>query len=91
MKIEKITKKDLLKAIKEENLGTFTDAKEASKEPGTIGVCRTEKGNYMAYVTNAKGKLSNTSVHAERRLANGMALRMLRAAKACNATLLLGL
>lgn len=90
MKIERITKKDLVKAIKEENLGTFTDAKEASKEAGMTGICQTEKGNYMVYSINGKGKMFNTSVHANRREANGMALRRLRRAAACNAAVLMG-
>lgn len=78
MTIERITKKALLETLAAENLnkvGTFTDAKEPIREPGTIGIAKTEAGNYMAYCVNENGKLYKTSVHKNRREANGMVLR----------------
>ena len=42
--------------------------------PGRIGICRTAKGNFMVYVVADGGKLERTSVHGNRREANGRAL-----------------
>lgn len=90
MKIERITKKALLAAIKNEGLGMFVDGKEPVKAAGTTGITMTEKGNYMVYTMNADLKMFNTSVHANRREAFGMALRRLRQYAKCNGTLLVG-
>ena len=71
-KIERITKKALLEAMKENGYDVrFEDKKEAVREPGVIGVCLTAAGNYMVYCVNEGGKLFNTSVHKNRREANG--------------------
>lgn len=82
MKIERITKKSLLETIKAEGLekvGAFIDGKEIVREPGIIGVARTAAGNHMVYCVNAQGKLHHTSVHANRREANGRVLERFRA------------
>lgn len=79
MKIERITKKSLLGTLKEEGLHIhFEDKAEAVREPGVIGICRTDAGNYMVYCINANRKMFNTSVHANRREANGRCLERIR-------------
>ena len=85
MMIEKMTKKAMLEVAQAEDLfenteRTFVDKAEASKDSNVIGVCKTKKGNFMVYMTNEKGKMTKTSVHANRREANGMVLRRLREA-----------
>lgn len=80
MKIERITKKALLAAVKDENINvTFEDKKEIVRTPGVVGVAVTAAGNYMVYCVNEMGKLFNTSVHANRREANGRVLERMRA------------
>lgn len=79
MKIERITKKALLGTLKAENIEVhFEDKKDAVREPGVIGISRTAAGNYMVYCVNQDGKLFNTSVHANRREANGRCLERIR-------------
>lgn len=81
MKIEKMTKKALLQAMKDEHLDiVFEDKKEIIRTPGAIGVAVTAAGNYMVYCVNEAGKLFNTSVHENRRVANGRVLERMRAA-----------
>lgn len=80
MKIERITKKALLAAMAEEQLqAKFEDKADVVRENGVIGISRTEKGNYMVYCVNEAKKLFNTSVHANRREANGRCLERMRA------------
>ena len=86
-KIESITKKALVETIEAEGLDTtvrFVDEKNVVKEPNVIGVTKTAKGYHMVYMTREDGKLKNTSVHENRRVANGMVLRRLRALAAAN-------
>lgn len=83
MKIERITKKTLLAVIKDEKLSIhFEDKAMAIREPGVIGICKTAAGNHMVYCVNANGKLFNTSVHTNRREANGRCLERIRKAMA---------
>lgn len=78
-KIEKLTKKAVEERLAEK--GINADLRIGSKdsapvrEPGVIGICETGKGNLMVYMVNGKGKLYNTSVHANRREANGRVLQ----------------
>ena len=80
-KIESITKKALVEAIETEGLNTvvtFVDEKNIVTEPNSIAVTKTAKGNFMVYMTKDNGKMTNVSVHDNRRIANGMVLRRLR-------------
>lgn len=57
--------------------------KQPVREPGVIGICETKKGNLMVYMVNEKGRLYNTSVHTNRREANGRVFQRVMAACAC--------
>lgn len=76
--ITRITKKTLLAVAAEEQLGEMVDKMKADRTPGTVGISRTEKGNYMVYWTGETGKLTHTSVHANRREAFGRCLERMR-------------
>lgn len=73
--IVKMTKKALESALAEKNIKVdlHISASETKpvREPGAAGICETKKGNLMVYMVNADGKLYNTSVHTNRREANG--------------------
>ena len=85
-KIEKMTKKAVLEELAVRNitadLRIATSDKEPVKEPGVIGICETKKGNLMVYMVNDQGKLYNTSVHTDRKIANGRVLQRVLAANA---------
>ena len=85
-KIEKMTKKAVLEELAARNitadLRIATSDKEPVKEPGVIGICETKKGNLMVYMVNDQGKLYNTSVHTDRKIANGRVLQRVLAANA---------
>lgn len=53
------------------------------REPGVVGICETKKGNLMVYMVNENGRMYNTSVHTNRREANGRVLERILAAHAC--------
>lgn len=76
--IERITKKTLLAVAAEEHLGEMVDQTDADRTPGTVGISRTEKGNYMVYWVAANGNLTRTSVHQNRREAFGRCLERMR-------------
>lgn len=75
MKIEKMTKKAVLEGIAARGIKAeiHMEAREKApvKTPGAAGICETKKGNLMVYMVNESGKLYNTSVHTDRREANG--------------------
>lgn len=77
-KIEKMTKKAVYEALEEKKIAAnlHIGAKESApvREPGVVGICETRKGNLMVYMVDGAGKLYNTSVHGNRREANGRAL-----------------
>lgn len=79
MKIERITKKTLLEIIRTEQLGPIEDHAEIIRKPGVRGIGKTKAGNYMVYCVDDAGKLYNTSVHTNKREANGRLLERLRA------------
>lgn len=85
-KIEKMSKKAVLETLAEKNI--VADLRISSKditpvrEPGVVGICDTKKGNLMVYMVNEKGKMYNTSVHTDRREANGRVLERVLAANA---------
>ena len=83
-KIENMTKKALEAALAEQNIAAelHISAKETApvRTPGAVGICETKKGNLMVYMVNADGKLYNTSVHTNRREANGRVFQRLVAA-----------
>ena len=85
-KIEKMTKKAVLEELAARNitadLRIATSDKAPVKEPGVIGICETKKGNLMVYMVNDQGKLYNTSVHTDRKIANGRVLQRVLAANA---------
>lgn len=88
MKIARITKKALLEAMTNEQLAVaFTDAADPDRTPGTVGISRTAAGNYMVYCVNEAAKLYHTSVHANRREANGRCLERMRVVARNAATL----
>lgn len=82
-RIEKMTKKAVEMFVEENNIAVTLrigrNDTEAVKEPGTVGICNTKNGNLMVYMVNEKGKLYNTSVHTNRRIANGRVLERLAA------------
>lgn len=86
-KIEKMTKKAVLEVIAEKNIHADLriETKDTApvREPGVTGICETKKGNLMVYMVNEKGKMYNTSVHTNRREANGRVLERVLAAHAC--------
>lgn len=83
-KIEKMTKKAVLEALAEKNitadLHISTSETEPVRTPGAVGICETKKGNLMVYMVNDKGQLYNTSVHSNRRVANGRVFQRIMAA-----------
>lgn len=85
-KIEKMTKKEVFDALAAQNITADIrmelKASAPVREPGAVGICSTKKGNYMVYMVNESGKLYNTSVHANRREANGRLYERIIAANA---------
>lgn len=85
-KIEKMTKKAVLEALAAKHitaeLRIGTKDIDAVREPGVVGICNTRKGNLMVYMVNENGQLYNTSVHTNRREANGRVLQRVLAANA---------
>ncbi len=85
-KIEKMTKKAVETVLAEKNI--HADLRIGSKdtepvrEPGVVGICNTKKGNLMVYMVNENGRMYNTSVHTNRREANGRVLERILAAAA---------
>lgn len=86
MKIQRITKKALEETLAEKNivvdLYIGPKDKEPVRKPGAIGVCRTKKDNLMVYMIDENGRMYNTSVHTNRREANGRVLERILAANA---------
>lgn len=82
----KMTKKALLEALAERNIKAelHVEQKETKpvRNPGAVGISETKKGNLMVYMVNEAGKLYNTSVHTDRRVANARVLERLVAANA---------
>lgn len=80
----KMTKKALLEELAARNIKAeiHVGAKEvqAVRNPGASGICETKNGNLMVYMVNEAGKLYNTSVHTDRRIANGRLFERLVAA-----------
>lgn len=85
-KIERMTKKAVESVLAEKNIiaDLRIGLKEVQpvREPGVIGICKTRKGNLMVYMVNEKGQMYNTSVHTNRREANGRVLQRILAANA---------
>lgn len=85
-KIEKMTKKAVEAALA--GMGIVVDLHIGLHEtapvrtPGAVGICETKKGNCMVYMVNGNGKLYNTSVHTNRREANGRVYQRIVAANA---------
>lgn len=83
-KIEKMTKKAVLEALAEKNITVdlHISANEIVpiRTPGAIGIAMTKKGNLMVYMVNEKRQLYNTSVHTNRRTANGRVMERILAA-----------
>lgn len=85
-KIQRMTKKAVELVLTEK--GIAADLRIGMKdtapvrEPGVVGICGTKKGNLMVYMVNDKGLLYNTSVHTNRREANGRVLERVLAANA---------
>lgn len=83
-KIEKMTKKAVLETLAEKNIvaDLHIGTKDIApvREPGAVGISVTKNGNLMVYMVNAAGKLFNTSVHTNRREANGRVLERILAA-----------
>lgn len=83
-KIERMTKKAVELALAERNI--VADLRIGTKdiapvrEPGVIGICETKKGNFMVYMINNNGQMYNTSVHTNRREANGRVFQRVIAA-----------
>lgn len=79
----KLTKKAVLETLEEKNIkaeiymGIHDEL--PVRNPGAAGICTTKKGNLMVYMVNENGKLYNTSVHTNRREANGRLLERLLA------------
>ena len=80
----KMTKKAVLETLAEKKIETELHMEkkdtEAVRNPGAAGICTTKNGNLMVYMVNMDGKLYNTSVHTDRREANGRLLERLLAA-----------
>ncbi len=85
-KIEKMTRKAILDTLAAKNitadLHIGLKETEPVRTPGAVGVCATKKGNFMVYMVNESGKLYNTSVHTNRREANGRVMQRILAANA---------
>lgn len=77
--IARITKKALKEQIKLLHLPDFKDQAEVDRTPGVYGIAKTKAGNHLVYQVGETGKLYNTSVHANRREANGRLLERLLA------------
>lgn len=84
--IEKMTKKAVIEAL--ENMNIHADLRISTKDvtpvrkPGVIGICETKKHNLMVYMINENGRMYNTSVHTNRREANGRVFQRVLAANA---------
>jgi len=85
-KIEKLTKKAVEAMLEDKKIvaDLHIEKREtkAVRTPGAIGICETKKGNLMVYMVNESGKLYNTSVHTNRREANGRVWQRIMAANA---------
>lgn len=85
-KIEKMTKKAVLEALAERDivadLHISTNETTPVREPGAVGICETKNGNLMVYMVNENRRLYNTSVHTNRREANGRVFQRIMAANA---------
>lgn len=85
-KTGKMTKKAVESALAERNIAAdlriSTKDTEPDRTPGVVGICNTKKGNLLVYMVDAAGKLYNTSVHTNRREANGRVLERVLAANA---------
>lgn len=83
-KIEKMTKKALESELAARNitadLRISTKDVAPVREPGVVGICETKKGNLMVYMINDNGQMYNTSVHTNRREANGRVFQRIIAA-----------
>lgn len=80
-KIEKMTMKAVMEQV--EGLGLDIDMRPTEapvRKPGHIGITATRNGNLMVYMVDDGGKLYNTSVHSNRREANGRVLERAMAA-----------
>lgn len=86
MKIVKMTQKAVKAMVAEKNISVDlyigSQDKKPVRTPGAVGICETKKGNLMVYMVNDDGKLYNTSVHTNRREANGRVMERLLAANA---------
>ena len=74
-RIEKMTMKAVMEQV--EGLGLDIDMRPTEapvRKPGHIGITATRNGNLMVYMVDGNGKLYNTSVHDNRREANGRVL-----------------
>lgn len=84
--IKKMTKKAVELAVAENkidvNLKISAKDVEPDRTPGTVGICETKNGNFMVYMVNENGRMYNTSVHDNRRIANGRVFERLMAANA---------
>lgn len=85
-RIERMTKKAVESALAERNINATlrisTKDTAPVREPGVVGICETKKGNLMVYMVNENGRMYNTSVHTNRREANGRVLERILAANA---------
>ena len=83
-KIEKTTKKAVEEVVKAKGLDISLkigkNDVDAVREPGTVGIMTTKKGNLMVYMVDGNGKLYNTSVYSNKREANGRVLERAMAA-----------
>ena len=83
-KIEKTTKKAVEEVVKAKGLDISLkigkNDVDAVREPGTVGIMTTKKGNLMVYMVDDGGKLYNTSVYSNKREANGRVLERAMAA-----------
>lgn len=85
-KIAKITKKAVEEILAEKNIvaDLHISAREVDpvRTPGAVGICETKRRNLMVYMVDGAGKLYNTSVHTNRREANGRVLERILAINA---------
>lgn len=83
-KIENMTKKAVEEKLAEMNINVelhiCANETKAVRNAGAAGICETKKGNLMVYMVDSNGKLYNTSVHFNRREANGRLFARLVAA-----------
>ena len=82
--MQKLTKKAVLTTLADAQIKTELHMEKkdtaAVRNPGAAGICLTKNGNFLVYLVNENGKLYNTSVHTDRREANGRLLERLLAA-----------